>query len=31
MTGADPDAVIDIEVTAVAAWQRRVRPFLLYR
>jgi uncharacterized protein YbbC (DUF1343 family) len=31
MTGADPDAVIDLEVAAVAAWQRRVRPFVLYR
>jgi uncharacterized protein YbbC (DUF1343 family) len=30
VNGADPDAVMDAEVAAVAAWQRRVRPYLLY-
>lgn len=31
LAGDDPDAVIDRELPAVAAWEQRVRPFLLYR
>lgn len=31
LSGSDPDGVIDREVAAVAAWQGRVRPYLLYR
>jgi hypothetical protein len=31
LRGADPDEVIDGEVSKVVAWQQRVRKHLLYR
>lgn len=31
VSGTDPDQVIDGEIAAVVDWQRRMRPYLLYR